>query len=71
MGQEKGERGHRKKMCPDLHREIIVTETPSFVLHAITVNQPLQVASAFFIYLKPDQTLFEMLSSEESVICIF
>lgn len=46
-----------KKMCPDLHREIIMSETPSSVLHAITVNQPLQVATAFFLNLKPDQTL--------------
>lgn len=54
---KRGERTQGKKMCPDLRREIIMTETPSSVLHAITVNQPLKVATAFFLYLKSDQTL--------------
>lgn len=49
MGQEKEERTEIKSV-------LVYTETPSSVLHAVTVNQHLQAATAFFFNLKPDQT---------------
>lgn len=64
---KRGERTQKKNVSWFTQRDYYDRNS----IRAITVNQPLQVATAFYLYLKPDHTLNEISSSEESVIFIF